>query len=209
MISQLRGRVVGADRDSLVIDVGGVGFCVSATAGARAAAGPIGNEARLFTEMVVRDDCIDLYGFETADERELFGILREVKGVGPKTALSILSTLNAERLVLAISTGDIQTLASAPGVGKRTAERLAMELRDKVGRFAPQGISDAAWAAAAGAGAGVGVGGGALEDARAALMALGYSMGEADRATAAAVAAGYTDASAIIKAALARLGRAE
>ena len=90
MISQLRGRVVGMDGDALVVDVGGVGFRVSATAGARALAGQSGNEARLFTEMVVREDSIDLFGFETAQERELFGILREVKGVGPKTADAIL-----------------------------------------------------------------------------------------------------------------------
>ena len=142
MISQLRGRVVGMDGDAMVVDVGGVGFRVSATAGARALAGQSGNEARLFTEMVVREDSIDLFGFETAQERELFGILREVKGVGPKTALSILSALSVSRLVMAVSTGDVHTLASAPGVGKRMAERLAMELRDKVGGFAVGGLPD-------------------------------------------------------------------
>ena len=77
MISQLRGRVLGMDGDALVIDVGGVGFRVSATAGAKALAGQSGNEARLFTEMVVREDSIDLFGFATCEERELFGILRE------------------------------------------------------------------------------------------------------------------------------------
>ena len=206
MISQLRGRVVGMDRDALVIDVGGVGFRVWATAGARALAGQSGNEARLFTEMVVREDSIDLFGFETAQERELFGILREVKGVGPKTALSILSALGVSRLVMAVSTGDVHTLASAPGVGKRTAERLAMELRDKVGGFAADGMPDIGRAL----GATAGIGGGAPRDAAAALVALGYSVGEADRAVAAAVAAGYTDnASAIIKAALSRLSGAE
>lgn len=206
MISQLRGRLVGMDRDALVIDVGGIGFRVSATAGARAAAGQSGNEARLFTEMVVRDDSIDLFGFETAQERELFGILREVKGVGPKTALSILSALNVSQLVMAVSTGDVRTLASAPGVGKRTAERLAMELRDKVGAFTVEGVPDIAQAA----GAAAGMGGGAPADAAAALVALGYSVGEADRAVAAAVSAGYTEnASAIIRAALSRLSGGE
>ena len=195
------------DGDAMVVDVGGVGFRVSATAGARALAGQSGNEARLFTEMVVREDSIDLFGFETAQERELFGILREVKGVGPKTALSILSALSVSRLVMAVSTGDVHTLASAPGVGKRMAERLAMELRDKVGGFAVGGglpdIDQAAGAAA-------GMGGGAPADAAAALVALGYSVGEADRAVAAAVAAGYAEnASAIIKAALSRLSGAE
>ena len=206
MISQLRGKVLGMDRDALIIDVGGVGFRVSATAGARALAGQSGNEARIFTEMVVREDSIDLFGFETAQERELFGILREVKGVGPKTALSILSALSVSRLVMAVSTGDVHTLASAPGVGKRTAERLAMELRDKVGGFAADGLPDVGQALSATAG----MGHGAPRDAAAALVALGYSVGEADRAVAAAVAAGYTDnASAIIKAALSRLSGAE
>lgn len=204
MISQLRGKLVGMDRDALVIEVGGIGFRLSATAGARAAAGQSGNEARLFTEMVVRDDSIDLYGFETTQERELFGILREVKGVGPKTALSILSALSVSQLVMAVSTGDVRTLASAPGVGKRTAERLAMELRDKVGGFTVDGLLDINEVPTA-----VGMGG-VPADAAAALVALGYSVGEAERAVAAAVAAGYTDnASAIIKAALSRLSGAE
>jgi len=206
VISQLRGRVVGMDGDALVIDVGGVGFRVSATAGAKALAGQSGNEARLFTEMVVREDSIDLFGFATCEERELFGILREVRGVGPKTALSILSALSVSRLVTAVATGDVHTLASAPGVGKRTAERLAMELRDKVGGFTVDGLPDANQAA----GVVTGMAGGAPADAAAALVALGYSVGEADRAVAAAVAAGYTgNASAIIKAALSRLARAE
>jgi Holliday junction DNA helicase RuvA len=204
VISQLRGKLVGMDRDALVIEVGGIGFRLSATAGARAAAGQSGNEARLFTEMVVRDDSIDLYGFETTQERELFGILREVKGVGPKTALSILSALSVSQLVMAVSTGDVRTLASAPGVGKRTAERLAMELRDKVGGFTVDGLLDINEVPTA-----VGMGG-VPADAAAALVALGYSVGEAERAVAAAVAAGYTDnASAIIKAALSRLSGAE
>ena len=206
MISQLRGKVVGLDRDAVVIDVGGIGFRVSATAGAKALAAPGGGEARLFTEMVVRDDSIDLYGFETAEEREMFCILREVKGVGPKTALSILSALGSSRLAMALSTGDVHALASAPGVGKRTAERLAMELRDRVGRFTSSDLTDTSQAAGIGAGRAGGVQG----DAVAALAALGYSVAEADRAVAAAISAGYTEtASAIIKAALSRLSRGE
>lgn len=195
------------DRDALVIDVGGVGFRVSATAGARAAVtGQGGNEARIFTEMLVREDSIDLFGFETAQERELFKILREVKGIGPKTALSILSALGVSRLVTAVSTGDVHTLASAPGVGKRTAERLAMELRDKVGGLALDGVPGMGNAI----GASAGMDAGAPADAAAALVALGYSSGEADRAVAAAMAAGYREhASAIIKAALSRLSGAE
>jgi len=107
---------------------------------------------------------------------------------------------------MAVSTGDVHTLASAPGVGKRMAERLAMELRDKVGGFAVGGLPDIDQAA----GAAAGMGGGAPADAAAALVALGYSVGEADRAVAAAVAAGYAEnASAIIKAALSRLSGAE
>ena len=105
-----------------MIKVGGVGFQVWASAGARSLASAVGEEVRVFTTLVVREDALSLYGFESVDERELFSVLCDVKGIGPKTALSILSSLSFETIVGAVSAGDIATLASAPGVGKRTAE---------------------------------------------------------------------------------------
>jgi Holliday junction DNA helicase RuvA len=97
MISQLRGKVASIERDAIVLDVGGIGFSVSVTSGTRATLGRIGEEVRLFTAMVIRDDCVNLYGFESVEEREFFHMLCEVKGIGPKTALSILSSLSPRR----------------------------------------------------------------------------------------------------------------
>ncbi|HHY61610.1 MAG TPA: Holliday junction branch migration protein RuvA [Firmicutes bacterium] len=202
MISQLRGKVASIERDAIVLDVGGIGFSVSVTSGTRATLGRIGEEVRLFTAMVIRDDCVNLYGFESVEEREFFHMLCEVKGIGPKTALSILSSLSPETLSMAISSGDIAMLATAPGVGKRTAERLAVELKGKVGQF----ISDEFIERGASANADST----AAQDAISALVSLGYLPVEAERAVAAAVAAGYSDdASAIIRAALSRMSRAE
>ncbi len=202
MISQLRGKLIGYDKDAMIIEVGGVGFQVWASAGARSLASAVGEEVRVFTTLVVREDALSLYGFESVDERELFSVLCDVKGIGPKTALSILSSLSFETIVGAVSAGDIATLASAPGVGKRTAERLAMELRDKVGRFgASPAFAQRQSSSAPGS---------PEADAVSGLIALGYSAIEAERAVRAASAAGYSgNAAAIIRAALARLGPAE
>ncbi|MEA4882086.1 MAG: Holliday junction branch migration protein RuvA [Clostridia bacterium] len=201
MISQLRGRVAALERDAVVLDVGGIGFRVSVPAGTRASLGRVGEEVRLLTTMVIREGFVGLYGFETSEERGLFEMLRDVSGIGPKTALSILSTLPPDRLILAISSGDIRTLSTAPGVGKRTAERLAVELRGKVGELAP---ADAA------PDSGADYGSGQVGDAISALVSLGYSPVEAERAVATAVAAGCSgEASVIIRAALSRLARTE
>jgi len=187
VISQLKGKFIGYDKDAMVIEVGGIGFRVWASAGAKSLVGEVGDEVRLFTTMVVREDSLSLYGFESVDERELFDVLCDVKGIGPKTALSILSALSFETIVAAVNAGDIATLASAPGVGRRTAERLAVELRDRVRRFGPP-----------------------EGDAISGLMALGYSAMEAERAVRAAVVAGYRGSAAeIIRASLARLGPSE
>lgn len=202
MISQLRGRLIGYDKEAMVIDVGGVGFRVWASAGARSLASAVGDEVRLHTTMIVREDALSLYGFESTEERELFAVLCDVKGIGPKTALSILSHLSLGTIVAAVNTGDIATLATAPGVGKRTAERLAMELRDKVGRFSTADEEGAAELGGAAAPPGS-----PEADAVSALISLGYSAVEAQRAVRAATAAGYGgNAAAIIRASLARLG---
>jgi Holliday junction DNA helicase RuvA len=202
VISQLRGKLVGYDKDAMIIEVGGVGFQVWASAGARSLASAVGDEVRVFTTLIVREDALSLYGFESVDERDLFLVLCDVKGIGPKTALSILSSLSFDTIVGAVSSGDVATLVSAPGVGKRTAERLAMELRDKVGRFGTSPAFAQRPAASAP--------GSPESDAVSGLVALGYSAIEAERAVRAAAAAGYAgNAAVIIKAALARLGRAE
>jgi len=174
MISRLRGQVISVEREAIVLDVGGIGFSVSVPSGTRASLGRIGEEVRLHTAMVVRDDSVDLYGFESTGEREFFHMLCEVKGIGPRTALSILSSLSPESLSMAISAGDIATLATAPGVGKRTAERLAVELqRERWGQF----LSDKP----AMAGATIDTDQTASGDAISALTSLGYSPLEAEK----------------------------
>ncbi len=202
MISQLKGKFIGYDKDAMVIEVGGIGFRVWASAGAKSLVGEVGDEVRLFTTMVVREDSLSLSGFESVDERELFDVLCDVKGIGPKTALSILSALSFETIVAAVNAGDIATLASAPGVGRRTAERLAVELRDRVRRFGLPASAEqvpSAWTVGSPEG-----------DAISGLMALGYSAMEAERAVRAAVVAGYRGSAAeIIRASLARLGPSE
>lgn len=203
MIAQLRGKVVVLEKDALVLDVGGVGFRVFVPSGTRSSLGRVGEDVRLLTVMIVREDFIGLYGFETTQERELFNALCDVKGIGPKTAMGILSALSPDRLALAIATGDIGALAQAPGVGKRTAERLTVELKGRIGEIAPvdteltRGAGSCAETSPAG-------------DAVNALVSLGYSSYEAERAVGLVISEGVTDdASQIIRAALGKMVKGE
>ncbi|MCR4427264.1 MAG: Holliday junction branch migration protein RuvA [Firmicutes bacterium] len=202
MIAQLKGIVAAVERDAVVLDAGGIGFRVFVPSSTRASIGRPGDEARLLTVMIVREDAVTLYGFESEEERSLFNMLQDVSGIGPKTALAMLSVLSPDRLLLAISTGDTRTLSTAPGVGKRTAERLALELRDKVGAIMrPDALEEREVAGGLGDAHG---------DAVRGLVALGYTVVEADRAVRAVLRDKPSDQpAAIIKAALSRLARAE
>jgi holliday junction DNA helicase RuvA len=131
VIAQLRGKVINLEEGCAIIETGGVGFAVFVPlSGLRKM--KVGEEALLFTELQFREDDVRLFGFLTRGERNLFRTLRSVKGVGVKTALDILSTLPVERFCQAVVNGDLALIATAPGVGKKTAERLVFELRDKV-----------------------------------------------------------------------------
>jgi Holliday junction DNA helicase RuvA len=133
MISKLKG-VVEASRDGFVIlDVGGVGYGVTVPA-RTSASNAAGSPLALWIETVVREDAISLYGFETEAEHELFNLLTTVQGVGPKAAMSVLSALAAKQIVAAIASGDAKTLSSAPGIGAKTAARIASELKDKIAK---------------------------------------------------------------------------
>ena len=166
MIAFVEGTVeeVGADR--LVVRAGAFGVEVLATPRALASARP-GAIVRLATHLVVREDAWTLYGFADDDGRALFRHLLGVGGVGPKLALGILSALTPNQVALAVATGDAALLATAPGVGKRTAERLVVELKGKL----PEALEG-------GSGRSVPVPSGAAEDAVAALVALGYREGQ-------------------------------
>ena len=170
MIARLRGRAVANTPDGLVLDVGGVGYLVAATPSAvRASDGAA--EVSLHTYMHVREDALQLYGFADAAERELFVHLLSVNGVGPKVALAIVSGSPAADLRRAIVLEDTARFVAIPGIGKKTAERIVLELKEKLGE-APVPISSA---------------GGTQPHlvARDALVELGYSVGEAEQALAA------------------------
>ena len=173
MIAHLKGRLDSTGIDSAVIDVGGVGYLVGASARTLAALGPVGEAAMLHTEMLVAEDSIRLVGFARADERDWFRLLTGVQGVGARVALAILSALEPADLGRAVMAQDKATVARANGVGPKLAERIVRELKDKVGGVAigPAGIAQVAH-----------VGAGA--DAVSALLNLGFRPPEAASAVA-------------------------
>lgn len=176
MIARLTGILAESSSDHAVIDVAGVGYLVQASTRTLSAIGSIGGQVMLFTEMQVREDAITLFGFGSAGERDWFRLLTSVQGVGGRVALAILSVLDPEELSRAVASGDKAMIARANGVGPKLAQRIAMELRDKVGavELGPAGASAPK--------------GGASADALSALTNLGFRPAEANAAVAAAVA---------------------
>lgn len=132
MISSLRGQVQSVGLDHAVVEVGGVGFAVQATPSTLASLRR-GEEAHLATTLVVREDSLTLFGFGDVEARELFGLLQTVSGIGPRLALATLAVLEPDKLRHALAEGNITVLTQVPGIGKKGAERLIIELRDKVG----------------------------------------------------------------------------
>ncbi len=174
MIAHLKGRLDATGIDHAVVDVGGVGYLVGASARTLAAIGPIGEAVMLHTEMLVGEDFLRLVGFASADERDWFRLLTGVQGVGARVALAILSALEPGDLSRAIASQDKAMVARANGVGPKLAERIVRELKDKVGGIAIGGASVSA--APTGSGA----------DAASALLNLGFRPAEAASAVAAA-----------------------
>ena len=176
MIASLAGRLVEADADGLVVEVGGVGLRVHASAAATRAAREHPQAVQLQTHLVVREDALTLYGFATQRERGLFVALLGVSGLGPAKALALLSGYPVDTLQRGIATGDLALLASVSGIGKRTAERIVVELRDKLGAIALESVTTTGGVAAV------------TDDphlaARDALVALGFAVGEAETALA-------------------------
>ncbi|AUI58463.1 Holliday junction branch migration protein RuvA [Amycolatopsis sp. BJA-103] len=131
MISSVRGEILSIGLDHVVIEVGGVGFAVQATP-ATLATLRRGEQAMLHTALVVREDSLTLFGFADADARGLFGLLQTVSGIGPRLALATLAVLDPDKLRSALVEGNITVLTQVPGIGRKGAERLTLELRDKV-----------------------------------------------------------------------------
>ena len=174
MIASISGRLAAKGADRVVVQTpSGVGYEIVVPLGVLEALPPVGQPVTLATELVVRDDGWALYGFEDDGQRRFFQRLLGVSGVGPKLALALLSGLGAQRAAKAVQEKNVGLLASVSGIGKKTAERLALELADKVGEFV------SAAGAAPGAPAPVG---GAAAAALKALERLGYSTADADRA---------------------------
>ena len=132
MIALVRGEVAVRRPDHVVIDVQGVGYLLSVSSHTLKQVPAVGREVTLLTHMVVREDAMALYGFATEEERELFLLLLGVQSVGPKMALAVLSGGSPRELVATLAAGDVKRLTTVPGIGKRTAERIIVELREKV-----------------------------------------------------------------------------
>lgn len=198
MISSVRGVVLSAGLDTAVIEVGGVGLLLHTTA-ATAASLSRGTEALLATTLVVREESLTLYGFADEDERTVFNLVQTVSGVGPRLALAMLAIHTPDGLRRAVSGGDLVALTKVPGIGKKGAERIVLELRDKIGM--PSGAASAV-AQRPGAADWIAQ----VHDA---LVGLGWSSRQADDTIEAIrpEADDGSDVSALLRAALRELGR--
>jgi holliday junction DNA helicase RuvA len=174
MIGSLRGRIVAKTPPQVLLEVGGVGYELEAPMSTFYRLPPIGQDTYLLTHLVVREDAHVLYGFASGEERALFRSLLKVSGVGPKLALALLSGISVEGFVQCVRSQDAATLTKVPGIGRKTAERLLIEMRDRL---------DGASAAALGGGASavLGTASGPEGEAFGALVALGYKPNEATR----------------------------
>lgn len=171
MIAHVRGTVAHRDPDSVVVDVAGVGYLVHVPATAEVP--PRGQEVELATAMVVREDSMTLYGFTDPAARQLFELLMGASGVGPKLALAVLSTHRPATVRQALAGGDVDLLVSVPGIGRKSASRLVLELRDKVGGLEGPDLVVPTGAVASSNGAPD-----AVADTREALLQLGYGPSE-------------------------------
>src|SRR5215213_7428555 len=172
MIHRLRGILVEKDTEGVVVDVGGVGYRASASLATLRALPSLGEECVIHTRMVVREDAMLLFGFAAPEERIAFDALTAVSKVGPKLALAVLSSMSPAEVAEAVARGDVLKLASVPALGRKTAERLVLELKGK--NLVVFGSAEPAIASEGG--------GGPYMEAREALAGLGYSLEEAEKA---------------------------
>ncbi len=205
MIAYIKGVVEEVTQTSAIIDVGGIGYEILISPDTASRMQGRGEEAKLFTYMYVREDQFALYGFLGKEELELFKQLITVSGIGPKGGLSILSAMSSDDLRFAILAGDAKSISRAPGIGKKTAERLILDLRDKL-KMPGEEEEDGGLIHASSAGNGAGNAADSKDvrtEAAEALVALGYSRAEALKAVrTAAAGAPEADTEMILKAAL-------
>lgn len=132
MYYYIKGTVVCKNENSVAIDANGVAYLMNTTLMSLSNIGEVGKEATMYTYLHVREDVMELYGFSTVDEKDMFMLLISVSGVGPKAALAILSVLSPDKFVLAVVTNDVKSITKAAGVGPKLAQRVILELRDKL-----------------------------------------------------------------------------
>ena len=204
MITSLRGVVLSAGLDSAVIEVGGVGLLLHTTPATAASLRP-GAEVVLATTLIVREESLTLYGFADADERAVFDLVLTVSGVGPRIAMAMLAVHTPDGLRAAVSGGDLAALTKVPGIGKKGAERIVLELRDKIGVPTSGAAASATSRATADE---------STAQVRDALVGLGWSAKQADEAVEAVrptvirtEASDGANVSALLRAALRELGR--
>src|SRR5438477_3716565 len=183
MIGHLSGKLLEKSVSSVIVDVGGVGYEVSIPLSTFYELGDVGSDVSLRIYTYVREDAIQLFGFKTNRERELYLQLISVQGVGAKSGITMLSGMSADEIILAIRTDDLARLTTIPGVGRKTAERLVIELRDKVGQLSVTATASTASTMAPQRDA-------VFEDALSALTNLGYQRNAAERALKQAVQEG-------------------
>lgn len=197
MISHLRGSVAAMTLSYAVIEVGGAGIRVLCAPNTLASL-RVGTEAQIFSSLVVREDSLTLYGFASADERDMFELVQTASGVGPKVAQAMLAVLSPERLRAAVAHAELAVLTSVPGIGKKGAERIVLELKDRVGPApgSPATASGAAW----------------RDQVHEALIGLGWPARDADKAVETVAASLAPDArpevSTLLRDALRTLSRA-
>lgn len=200
MISYIKGELVELTENAIVLDHDGMGFLIMMPDSILAKLPAIGSELKVHTYLYVKEDALDLYGFLTKDDLKVFRLLITVSGIGPKGALAILSTMSPDDLRFAVLAGDSKTISKAPGIGSKTAQKLIIELKDKLkiedvldggadGGYEPQ--SD--------------MGDTAAVEAVMALTALGYSSADATRAVRQVDGGADMDSEALLKAALKKL----
>lgn len=196
MFSYIKGTLEEILEGQVVVESHGVGYQICTPKGIVDELPPRGEAVKIYTYFSVKEDGVSLYGFSTKEGRRLFGLLLKVNGIGPKGALGILSALSEDELRFAVLAGDAKTIAKAPGVGAKSAQRIILELRDKLNLEEMHGISAAGEAKAAPSEQT------ASNEAAQALMALGYSSSEALSAVAKVEALEGADVEEILKAAL-------
>jgi Holliday junction DNA helicase RuvA len=174
MIERLTGTLAALGGEGVVLDVGGVGFLLDVSSITYRDLPAVGDRVTLLTYLAVREDALQLYGFSSDEERELFRLFIGVSKIGPKLAMAALSSRRPVALRQALATGDVAAFSSVPGIGKKTAERLILELKDKVGDLT-------ALVGTAAGGSGVDADEGPVSLARAALVELGFASAEVDK----------------------------